>query len=31
MIAEGEQVFTQIHAKADGMEADFGHFHENVD
>ena len=31
MIAEGDQVFTQIHAKADGMEADFGHFHKIVD
>ena len=27
MIAEGNQVFSQILAKADGMEADFGHFH----
>ena len=31
MIAEGDQVFTQIHAKADGLEADFGHFHKIVD
>ena len=31
MIAEGDQVFTQIHAKAEGMDADFGHFHRLVD
>ena len=30
-IAEGDQVFTQIHAKAEGMDADFGHFHRLVD
>ena len=27
MIAEGNQVFTQLHAKADGMDANFGHYH----
>ena len=26
MIAEGDEVFVQIHATADGMDADFGHF-----
>ena len=31
MIAEGDQVFTQIHAKAEGMDADFGHSHRLVD
>jgi ketosteroid isomerase-like protein len=31
MIAEGDQVFTQIHAKAEGMDADFGHYHRLVD
>ena len=31
MIAEGDQVFTQIHAKAKGLDADFGHYHKLVD
>jgi ketosteroid isomerase-like protein len=31
MIAEGDQVFTQIHAEAEGMDADFGHYHRLVD
>ena len=31
MIAEGDQVFTQIHAEAEGMDADFGHFYRLVD
>ena len=31
MIAEGDQVFTQIHASADGLDANFGHFHKIVD
>ncbi len=31
MIAEGDQVFTQIHAKAKGMDANFGHYHKIVD
>ena len=31
IIVEGDQVFTQIHAKADGMDANFGHFHRLVD
>ena len=31
MIAEGEQVFTQLHAKAEGLDANFGHFHRLVD
>jgi ketosteroid isomerase-like protein len=31
MIAEGDQVFTQIHAKAEGLDANFGHFHRLVD
>ena len=31
MTAEGDHVFTQIHAKAEGMEADFGHYHRLVD
>jgi len=31
MIAEGDQVFTQVHATAEGMDADFGHYHRLVD
>ena len=31
MIAEGDQVFTQIHAKAKGLDAIFGHYHKLVD
>ena len=31
MIAEGDQVFTQIHAKAEGMDAEFGHLHRLLD
>ena len=31
MIAEGNQVFTQLHAKADGMDANFGHYHKIED
>ena len=31
MIAEGDQVFTQIHAKADGLDANFGHYGKVVD
>ena len=31
MIAEGDQVFTQIHAKAKGLDANFGHYHKLVD
>ena len=31
MIAEGDQVFIQIHAKAKGMDANFGHYHKIVD
>ena len=27
MISEGDQVATQLDAFADGMEAEFGHFH----
>ena len=27
MISDGDQVFTQLDAKADGMEGKFGHFH----
>ena len=27
MISDGEQVFTQLEAKADGMNGKFGHFH----
>ena len=30
MIAEGDQVFTQIHAKAKGLDANFGHYHKLV-
>jgi hypothetical protein len=31
MIADGVQVFTQLHGKADDMYANFGHFHKLVD
>ena len=31
MIAEGDQVFTQIHAKAKRLDAIFGHYHKLVD
>jgi len=31
MIAEGDQVFTQLHAKADGLDANFGHYGKVVD
>ena len=31
MIAEGDQVFTQVHAKAKGLDANFGHYHKLVD
>ena len=31
MIAEGDQVFTQLLAKADGVDANFGHYHKVVD
>ena len=31
MIAEGNEVFVQLHATADGMEADFGHFFKLLD
>ena len=31
MIAEGDQVFIQIHAKAKGLDANFGHYHKLVD
>ena len=31
MIAEGDQVFTQIHAQAKGLDADFGHYHKLAD
>ena len=27
MISDGDQVFTQLDGKADGMDAKFGHFH----
>ena len=30
MIAEGDQVFTQIHAKTKGLDANFGHYHKLV-
>ena len=30
MIYDGDQVFTQLHAKADEMDANFGHFHKLV-
>ena len=30
MIAEGEQVFTQVHAQGKGLDADFGHYHKLV-
>ena len=26
MISEGDKTFTQVHAKAEGLDADFGHF-----
>ena len=31
MISDGDQVFTQLDGKADGMEGKFGHFHKLVD
>ena len=31
MIAEGDQVFTPMHAKAEGLDADFGYYHKLVD
>ena len=31
MIAEGDQVFTQIHAQAKGLDANSGHYHKLVD
>ena len=31
MISDGDQVFTQLDAKADGMEGKFGHFHKIED
>ena len=31
MICDGNQVFTQLHAKAEGMDANVGHFHKLVD
>ena len=31
MIVDGDQVFTQLHGIADGMDADFGHSHKLVD
>ena len=31
MIVEGDQVFTQLHAKAKGLDANFGHYHKLVD
>jgi len=31
MISDGDQVFTQLDGKADGMEGKFGHFHKLED
>ncbi len=31
MIVDGDQVFTQLHAQAKGLDAKFGHYHKLVD
>jgi len=31
MIGDGDHVFTQLHAKAKGLDANFGHYHKLVD
>ena len=31
MIVEGDQVFTQLHTQAKGLDANFGHYHKLVD
>ena len=31
MIVDGDQVFTQLHAQAKGLDANFGHYHKLVD